>query len=118
MELPECPGCGQSVIDDDAEECPFCDGVGRILAPETVIRRIERSLDRAVSGGEDRGLTLVVHPSVALYLLEKEPRFLKQRQEETGLKLSVRDDPLIGLGTFRILAGRSDSDVTTKYSVR
>lgn len=24
MEFPVCPSCGQSVIDDDAEECPFC----------------------------------------------------------------------------------------------
>lgn len=24
MDLPTCPGCGQSVLDDDAENCPFC----------------------------------------------------------------------------------------------
>ncbi len=24
MDLPTCPGCGQSVLDDDAEVCPFC----------------------------------------------------------------------------------------------
>ena len=24
MDLPTCPACGQSVLDDDAEECPFC----------------------------------------------------------------------------------------------
>lgn len=24
MDLPTCPACGQSVIDDDAAECPFC----------------------------------------------------------------------------------------------
>ncbi|MCC6972369.1 MAG: hypothetical protein IT434_19305, partial [Phycisphaerales bacterium] len=26
MDLPTCPSCGQSVLDDDAEECPFCGG--------------------------------------------------------------------------------------------
>ncbi|MEO1998138.1 MAG: zinc ribbon domain-containing protein [Planctomycetaceae bacterium] len=25
MDLPTCPACGQSVIDDDATHCPFCD---------------------------------------------------------------------------------------------
>ncbi|VAX42648.1 hypothetical protein MNBD_PLANCTO02-1851, partial [hydrothermal vent metagenome] len=25
MALPTCPSCGQSVLDDDVEECPFCD---------------------------------------------------------------------------------------------
>jgi hypothetical protein len=24
MDFPVCPSCGQSVIDDDAEDCPFC----------------------------------------------------------------------------------------------
>lgn len=24
MELPKCPSCGQSVLDDDATDCPFC----------------------------------------------------------------------------------------------
>lgn len=24
MDLPTCPACGQSVLDDDAQECPFC----------------------------------------------------------------------------------------------
>lgn len=24
MDLPSCPSCGQSVLDDDAEDCPFC----------------------------------------------------------------------------------------------
>ncbi len=24
MDLPTCPACGQSVLDDDVDECPFC----------------------------------------------------------------------------------------------
>ena len=24
MDFPVCPACGQSVIDDDVEDCPFC----------------------------------------------------------------------------------------------
>ncbi|MCA9048275.1 MAG: zinc ribbon domain-containing protein [Planctomycetaceae bacterium] len=24
MDLPKCPSCGQSVLDDDAQDCPFC----------------------------------------------------------------------------------------------
>ena len=32
MDLPTCPTCGQSVLDDDAEECPFC-GVSMSARP-------------------------------------------------------------------------------------
>ena len=37
MDLPKCPACGQSVLDDDAAECPFCgsamDGSSKKSAP-------------------------------------------------------------------------------------
>lgn len=97
--------------------CPCCSGDGRILAPETVVRRIERALRRAASAGEERIITIVVHPTVALYLLEEEASFLDDRMEETGLDIDIRDDPLLGMDQFRILAGRADADTTSKYAV-
>ncbi|MCH7990540.1 MAG: hypothetical protein IID46_15470 [Planctomycetes bacterium] len=44
MDLPTCPSCGQSVLDDDVEECPFCgasmsgkpSGTGTKPAPKPV----------------------------------------------------------------------------------
>jgi ribonuclease G len=99
-------------------ECPFCRGSGLILAPETVVRMIERSLRRAASVEQHKMLTIVVHPSVALYLLENERGFLREQQSGSRLELDVRDDPLLGLDEFRLLAGRADTDVTSKYGVR
>jgi len=99
------------------QPCGYCEGTGRLLAAETLVRRIERSFHRAAAGGETRDLTIVVHPSVALYLLEQEPRFLEERATESGLRLDIRDDPLLGLDHFRLLAGPSASDVTSRYSV-
>lgn len=106
-----------SLVQAMTEPCPFCDGTGRILAPETVVRRLERAIRRAASSGEERALTLLVHPRVALYLLEEEHQFLRGLGEETGIRLDVRDDPLLGLDESRLLAGRSDVDVTDKYGV-
>ncbi len=99
-------------------ECPFCRGSGLILSPDTVVRMIERSLRRAASIEQHRMLTIVVHPSVALYLLEKERSFLREQQSAGRLELDVRDDPLLGLDEFRLLAGPADTDVTSKYGVR
>ncbi|MFQ5679372.1 MAG: ribonuclease E/G [Gemmatimonadota bacterium] len=99
------------------EACPFCDGTGRVLTPETVVRRIERAVRRSASGGEERSLTLLVHPRIALYLLEEEHEFLKRLSEETGIRLDVRDDPRLGLDETRLLAGRADVDVTGRYFV-
>jgi ribonuclease G len=99
------------------EPCPACGGTGRVLAPETVARRIERSVRRAGTNGESRDLTIRVHPEVALYLLEKEPRFLETLREESNIELDVRDDPLMKVDEFRLLAAPASTDVTSKYAV-
>ncbi len=97
--------------------CPSCDGTGRVLAPETVVRRVERALRRARSMGEKREITIRVHPEVALWLLEEEPEFLRQVSRELGIGLDVRDDPLMGHDEYRLLAAPADTDVTAKYAV-
>ena len=99
------------------DACPFCRGSGRILAPETVVRRIERALHRAASSGVERGLTIRTHPVVALYLLEEEPGFLKEQRKRGGFALDIRDDPLLGMDEFRLLSHPADTDVTNRYVV-
>ncbi|MFQ5890601.1 MAG: ribonuclease E/G [Gemmatimonadota bacterium] len=99
------------------QPCPSCDGTGRVLAPDTVVRRVERSIRRARSTGERRDLTIRVHPEVALYLLEEEPEFLRKMRKEYGIELDIRDDPLLAHDEYRILAAPADTDVTSKYAV-
>jgi ribonuclease G len=99
------------------EPCPSCDGTGRVLSPETVVRRIERAVRRAGTSGEKRTLTVRVHPEVALYLLEEEPDFLKSLRRESGIDLDIRDDPLMRLDEYRLLASPASTDVTGKYAV-
>ena len=97
------------------EPCPYCEGTGRILAPETVVRRVERALLRVSKSGRERGITILTHPVIALHLLEDEPRFLSGLGHDLSLSLDVRDDPLLGLDEFRLLAHPADTDVTNKY---
>jgi len=97
------------------EPCPYCEGTGRILGPETVVRRAERALLRVSKAGQERGITILTHPVIALHLLEEEPGFLEELGNDLSLRLDVRDDPLLGLDEFRLLAHPADTDVTNKY---
>jgi ribonuclease G len=106
-----------SLIQTATQPCPSCGGTGRVLAPDTIVRRVERALRRARSAGEKRDVTVRVHPEVALYLLEEEPRFLKSVSSELKLELDIRDDPLMGHDEYKLLAGPADTDVTAKYAV-
>jgi len=98
-------------------ECPTCHGTGRVFRPEVVVRRMERSLKRAGADHKERQLAVRLHPDVALYLVEQEPNFLRQLEKQTGLELEVRDDPMMRLDEFRMMAKPAGRDVTEQYAV-
>lgn len=108
------PSLFQSLTD----ACEHCGGAGRVYTPATVIRRIERSLQRAAASKDERRLIVRVHPEVALQVLEEEPDFLRRVAKKTRLDLDLRDDPLMRQDQFRLLSGPAETDVTTKYAGR
>jgi len=98
-------------------DCPTCGGSGRVFTPEVVARRLERALKRAGHEHRERQLTVRLHPQVALYLLEEEPRLLQALSKLTGLDLELRDDPMMRLDEFRLMSRPAGRDVTDIYAV-
>ncbi len=106
-----------SLLQSMTTSCPTCTGTGRVFRPEVVVRRMERSLKRVGADHKERQLAVRLHPEVALYLVEQEPNFLRQLEKQTGLELEVRDDPMMRLDEFRMMAKPAGRDVTEQYAV-
>jgi ribonuclease G len=106
-----------SLFQSMTQACPTCTGSGRVLLPETVVRRLERSLKRAALEDKEPRLTVRMHPEVALYLMEQEPKFLKRLSKETGIELEVRDDPMMRLDEVKLMSQPAGRDVTEQYLV-
>jgi len=98
-------------------DCPTCAGSGRVFTPEVVTRRLERALRRAGHEHRERQLTVRLHPEVALYLLEEEPKLLQTISKLTALDLELRDDPMMRLDEFRLMSRPAGRDVTELYAV-
>jgi len=98
-------------------ECPDCKGTGRVFTPEVVARRLERSLRRAGRERRERQLAIRLHPEVALYLLEEEPKLIHTLGKMTGLELELRDDPMMRVDEFRLMSRPAGRDVTDIYAV-
>ena len=107
------PSLWQSMTTD----CPTCSGSGRVFRPEVVARRLERSLKRAGYEHRDRQLAVRLHPDVALYLLEEEPKLVQALGRQIGIELEVRDDPMMRLDEFRLMSRPAGRDVTELYAV-
>jgi ribonuclease G len=98
-------------------DCPTCSGSGRVFRPEVVTRRLERTLRRVGHEHREKSLSVRIHPEVALYLLEEEPKLLATLAKTNGLELEVRDDPMMHLDEFRLMSRPAGRDVTEQYAV-
>jgi len=99
------------------EPCEHCGGTGRVFRPDAVLRRVERAARRISVQQAEHEITVRVHPEVALYILEREPDFIRRMEKSLRLDVDVRDDPLMRQDEFRLLAGPAESDVTGKYAL-
>ena len=104
-----------SLLQALTEPCDACRGTGHLWTAPTLVRDIEHCVLRAAATGDERQLLIQVHPSVALRVMEYEPRFVRKLARRTGLSLDLRDDPLMRRDEFRLLSGRARLDVTSKY---
>jgi ribonuclease G len=99
------------------QSCPTCQGTGRVFTPETIVRRVERSVRRMIVEGQREGLVIRLHPEVALYLLEEEPEYLRGLEEQAPFSLELRDDPLLKPDEFKLVVKSAGRDVTGQYAV-
>jgi ribonuclease G len=98
-------------------ECPHCRGTGRVFTSEVVARRLERSLRRVASEKREKQVCVRMHPEVAIYLKEEEPKLMASLAKATGLDLEVRDDPTVRPDEFRLMSRPAGRDVTDLYAV-
>jgi ribonuclease G len=68
--------------------CPYCDGRGRVLSPETVANRIRRQLRRMCASVREPVLVLRVHPLVHAELV-RDGAWLRRVEEQTGKAIRV-----------------------------
>ena len=107
----------QSHYQSMTEPCPICEGTGRVFTPETIVRRMERSVRRMVIEGRRDNLLVKLHPDVAMYVLEQERELVQRLQKAASFSLELRDDPLLKPDEFKLVVKGQGRDVTQQYAV-
>ena len=97
--------------------CPTCEGTGRVFTPETIVRRVERSVRRMVIEGRKDNLLVKLHPEVAMYVLEEEKELVQKLQKAASFSLELRDDPLLKPDEFKLVVKSQGRDVTQQYAL-
>jgi ribonuclease G len=86
------------------EPCEECAAAGRVLQLRTLARKIERQLRRISIADKEKRIQVRAHPAVALHLLEEEREVFDHLQSEYGIKIEIRDDPLLHRDDFAMFA--------------
>lgn len=107
----------QSHFQSMTSPCPTCHGTGRVFTPETIVRRVERSVKRMGAEGRKEHVVIKLHPEVAFYLLESEKDYLKKLERVGGFPVELRDDPLLRPDEFKLVQKGAGRDVTGQYAV-
>ncbi len=86
--------------------CPYCEGRGRVLSPQSVAVRVRRELGRVARTSRARALVAQVHPEVAAALAE-DAGWTDAIARESGKTILVRSRPGIHLERVSLVAGDS-----------
>ncbi|MDY6915268.1 MAG: Rne/Rng family ribonuclease, partial [Candidatus Cloacimonadota bacterium] len=94
-----------------SEQCPYCNGTGRLLARDSVAVRISRWLRRVRFFIKNTPVLLVVHPNVKKFL-EKHPDFFT----ELDNKPKIKQDSSLPYDDFKVISLKNKEDLTVKYN--
>jgi len=70
--------------------CPYCEGRGRVLSPETMAMRVRREIRKLAKTAKGAAVLVEVHPQVAGALMRDGAGWLRALEESNGKRLRVR----------------------------
>jgi ribonuclease E len=83
-------------------DCPHCKGAGLVKTPESMSLDVMRRLAIAIHDQRVQRVELSVCPEVAFYLQNKKRPQLVHLEQETGKRIVIRTDPVLGLDEMRL----------------
>ena len=97
------------------EDCPECEGTGKVLSLNSAALKIERMLRRVGQRSKEKQLILRVHPDVAVHLVEQNADRLGRLEKQYRYRVEIRDDPSLRRNEIRLFRGRTYEEITKQY---
>jgi len=98
-----------------SEECPYCQGGGKVLSIESMAMKIEQWVRRIGAQGRERGILFKVNPILAIHLKDEKEEETRELAEKYGLKLEFVEDPRMHREEFEIQSLDGKRDLKTEF---
>ncbi|MFO7654157.1 MAG: Rne/Rng family ribonuclease [Candidatus Krumholzibacteriia bacterium] len=104
-----------SLLSQLSDQCPYCNGMGKVLSMETVCNSIERLVQRIAVVTKEKRIQIQGNPILALYMLEERPEHFRELCRNFDLEINVLDDPALHVEDFRIVSLSSEKDLIAEF---
>ncbi len=98
-----------------SEECPYCQGGGKVLSIESMAMKIEQWVRRIGAQGREKGILFKVNPILAIHLKDEKEEETRELAEKYGLKLEFVEDPRMHREEFEIQSLDGKRDLKTEF---
>jgi ribonuclease G len=105
----------QSIMHSLSEQCPVCGGTGLLVSKTTIVKQIERWLERFRAENRERKLLLTVHPTLAEMLTAGIMSPLRNLQLKYLMRIQLQTDETLTGDEFRFFSPKQRKDVTPMY---
>jgi len=95
-----------------SEECPTCDGLGRVNSKETTLTRLENWLKRFRLKEKDRRLKIFLHSEMVDYINETKSKIITGFMWDNWMLIDIEKDSNLNPGEFRAYSKKRKKDVT------
>jgi ribonuclease G len=105
----------QNIGEKISEECPMCQGTGRITSKSVIINAIERWLKNFRINSREFRLILHVHPHIATFLSEGTLSRASRLMIKYFVKIKIQQSDHLRIDDFRFFSVRNQKDITQDY---
>ncbi|HUV05568.1 MAG TPA: Rne/Rng family ribonuclease [Armatimonadota bacterium] len=96
---------GETISEIVNEACPYCQGRGTILSPESLSIKVERELNRLAAGVDEEAFLITAHPHVAMHLIGGGGQTVQHIEKQIRRAVYIRGDSDLHMEKYEITPG-------------
>jgi ribonuclease G len=99
-----------------SEECPYCNGIGKVLSFESLAIKIERWIRRVGAKTREKKIQIRANSSLAIYLEEERSEMMDFLSRRYKMKIEIQDDPRLHREDFKVISLSSFRDLVQELT--
>lgn len=93
------------------KDCPMCNGSGRVLDEESIVKNLEREIDRIIKEHDAEAVTVEVNDDIAGYLEEHRSRYIMHMEQDLNKRIYIKGSSNIDYDDYVVKGYGRDEQV-------